>query len=410
MSPPPSNLRGKRMTLTLLLDLDDTLLDSNMDDFIPAYFNTLGKEMAKYIPPEKLLKYLMQGTEAMIRNDNPTETLEDVFGREFYPNLDMERDILDPAIARFYENIFPSLAYLTKARPEAVDLVQWAFSQGYRVAISTNPLFPKSAIDCRLRWAGLAPEEYPFEVISSFENFHFSKPNPAYLAEVLGRMGWEEGPVLVVGDDPVRDLLGAEELGLAAYWVADDDAVLSEGRKQPLGRGEIGELRSWIESVDEKMLLPQYQAKTAIVATVKSIPAILLEILSDLSASAWTKSAHPDEWSLVEIISHLRDVEREVNLPRIRTFLNEENPFITADDTDVWAAERGYANQDGEAALRDFISVRMETLRAVKELSDDDWLRSGRHAIFGPITLQEQLGFMAEHDRVHLRQIYKALK
>lgn len=399
------------MTLTLLLDLDDTLLDSDMEgDFIPTYFGALGKVMSEYVAPDKLLKYLMLGTNAMIENDDPTETLEDVFSREFYPNLDAGRDILDPAIARFYKDIFPTLAYLTKARPEAVDLVEWAFAQGYRVAISTNPLFPQAAVYSRLRWAGLAPEKYPFEIISSFENFHFSKPNPAYFAEVLGQIGWEEGPVLVVGDDPVRDLIGAEELGLAAYWIADEDATLPEGRNQPLGHGNIGDLRSWIESIDEKMLLPNYQAKTAIVATVKSLPAIFSEILSDLPADAWTKSSHPDEWSLVEIISHLRDVEREVNLPRIQTFLQEENPFITADDTDVWAAERGYAEQDGEAALRAFVTARMETLDALNNLTDEDWQRSGRHAIFGPITLREQMAFMAEHDRVHLRQVYKLLR
>ena len=398
------------MSLTLLVDLDDTLLDSNVDEFIPVYFHALGKAMSKHLPADMLLKYLMQGTEAMISNDNPTETLEDVFSREFYPNLDVGRDILDPEIARFYEEIFPSLSYLTKARPEAVDFVEWAFSQGYRVAISTNPLFPKAAIDHRLRWAGLDPEKYPFEIVSSFEGFHFSKPNPAYLAEVLGVLGWPEGPVLVVGDDSVRDLLAAEELGLAAYWIVDDAATLPEGRKMPLGRGKIGGLRNWIESIDEKMLLPRYQAKTAILATAKAIPAALAAMLSNLPANAWTDSPHPDEWSLVEIVSHLRDVEREVNLSRIQTFLSEDNPFISADDTDVWAAERGYAEQDGERALRDFIAARMDTLAALKNLSDEDWQRSGRHAIFGPVTLQEQLGFMAEHDRVHLRQIYKVIR
>jgi len=178
----------------------------------------------------------------------------------------------------------------------------------------------------------------------------------------------------------------------------------------PLGRGKIGGLRNWIESIDEKMLLPRYQAKTAILATAKAIPAALAAMLSNLPANAWTDSPHPDEWSLVEIVSHLRDVEREVNLSRIQTFLSEDNPFISADDTDVWAAERGYAEQDGERALRDFIAARMDTLAALKNLSDEDWQRSGRHAIFGPVTLQEQLGFMAEHDRVHLRQIYKVIR
>ena len=397
------------MTLTLLLDLDDTLLDSNMNDFIPVYFHTLGKEMQAYIEPEKMLKYLMFGTEAMIANDSPEQTLEERFGAEFYPRFDMERDVLDPIIARFYEEIFPSLAYLTKARPEAVDFVEWAFSEGHRVAISTNPLFPRAAIEHRLRWAGLAPEKYPFDVVSSFEHFHFSKPNPAYMGEVLGRMGWPDGPVLVVGDDPERDLRAAQELGLASYWIADDDAILPEGVNPPLGRGKIGELRDWIESQDEKSFIPSYQAKTAVVATAKAIPAALKGMLSNLPASAWTESPHPEEWSLVEIISHLRDVEIEVNLPRIQTFLHEENPFITADDTDMWVAERAYAKEDGETALQGYVNARLETLKALKKLNDDDWQRAGRHAIFGPITVQEQLGFMVEHDRVHLRQIYKQL-
>ncbi len=398
------------MTLTLLLDLDDTLLDSNMNDFIPVYFHTLGKEMQDYIEPDKMLKYLMLGTGAMIANDSPRQTLEKRFSNEFYPKFDAGRDTLDPLIARFYEEVFPSLAYLTKARPEAVGFVEWAFSEGHRVAVSTNPLFPRAAIYHRLRWAGLAPDKYPFEVVSSFEHFHFSKPNPAYFGEVLGRMGWPEGPVLIVGDDPERDLRAAQELGVAAYWIADDDAILPEGVNPPLGRGKIGELQGWIESQDEKIFTPSYQAKTTIVATAKAIPAALKGLLSDLPASTWTESPHPEEWSIVEVVSHLRDVEREVNLPRIQTFLYEENPFITADDTDMWVSERGYAKENGEDALRGFVNARLETLEALKELSDEDWQRAGRHAIFGPVTLQEQLGFVVEHDRVHLRQIYKLLK
>ncbi len=397
------------MKLTLLLDLDDTLLDSDMDKFIPVYFHKLGEAMAEHVSPEKLLKFLMQGTNAMIGNDNPTKTLEEVFDREFYPSLGVAREILDPAIADFYQNIFPTLAPLTKARPEAVELVEWAFAQGYKVAISTNPLFPKAAIYHRLRWAGLDPEKYPFDIISTFESFHFSKPNPAYLAEVLGRIGWEEGAVLVVGDDPLRDIEAAQNLGLPAYWIADDEAVLPEGVNPPLGRGRIGALRGWIEAQDAEAFTPSYQAKNAIVATVKAIPAVLAEILSDLPAGAWTESSHPDEWSLVEVISHLRDVELEVNYPRIQTFLRESDPFITADDTDMWVAERGYAEQNGKVALQEFIAARVKTLGALRSLKDEDWQRTGRHAIFGPITLQEQMAFMAEHDRVHLRQVYKEL-
>ncbi len=156
------------MTLTLLLDLDDTLLSSNMDNFIPVYFQALGKAMADNVDPQLLLKHLMIGTQAMIAHDSPDETLEEVFSQNFYPYLEKGRDALDPKIVSFYEEIFPTLSYLTKPRPEAVTFVQWAVERGYRIAIATNPLFPRAAIMNRLRWAGLEPDDYPFEVITSF--------------------------------------------------------------------------------------------------------------------------------------------------------------------------------------------------------------------------------------------------
>mgnify|MGYP002713117420 CR=1 FL=1 len=397
------------MTLTLLLDLDDTLLDSNMDNFIPVYFQALGKAMAAHVDPQLLLKYLMLGSQAMEAHDSPTETLEAVFSKNFYPYLGVERDILDPEIDRFYAEIFPTLSYLTKPRPEAVEFVQWAVARGYRIVIATNPLFPQVAVTHRLRWAGLAPEDYPFEVISSFEQFHFCKPNPAYLAEILGLLGFPDDPVLMVGDDPVRDVQAAEGLGIPMYWIAAADAELPEGSNPVMGQGSIGELRAWLEARDESDFTAQYQARTAVVATMKSIPAILRSLVADLPDERWCDRPDAEEWCLNEILAHLRDVEREVNLPRLQTFLNEENPFITADDTDLWVSEREYSAQDGRTALKEFIAARMETLNVLAGLNEADWQRAARHAIFGPITLEEQLGFVAEHDRVHIRQLYAIL-
>jgi HAD superfamily hydrolase (TIGR01549 family) len=266
MSPLTANLPGKKMSVTLLLDLDNTLLDSDMTTFIPVYFQALSEAMKEYVSSEKLLRYLTQGTNAMMANRDSQKTLQEVFAENFYPYLGVERSILDPLVERFYRDIFPTLAYLTQKRPEAVDFVEWAFSAGHRIAIATNPLFPRAAIYHRLRWANLPPEKYPFELISSFETFHFSKPNPAYLAEVLQKIGWENDPVLVVGDDPVLDLSAAEELGLAAYWVAPAERTLPAERKTPLGRGEIGALRGWLEAADETALRPNLETQEKIAA------------------------------------------------------------------------------------------------------------------------------------------------
>jgi hypothetical protein len=120
-------------------------------------------------------------------------------------------------------------------------------------------------------------------------------------------------------------------------------------------------------------------------------------------------AAAPGEWCLTEIICHLRDVEREVNLARIRKVLVEPNPFLVGEVTDVWVKDRRCAEEDGRQALADFVGARKETLALLDDLQTE-WSRTARHAIFGLSTLQELVGFMAGHDRVHIQQVWKTIR
>ncbi len=173
------------MTLTLLLDLDDTLLETNMGAFIPAYFQALSQSLAEYVQSEKMLPALMKGTELMLASEDPTHTLQEVFETYFYPQLGVPKEQVNHVIEQFYDEVFPSIGHVTRKREGAVELVDWAFFKGFRVAIATDPIFPRKAVYHRIRWAGLDPER--FELVSSFETFHFTKSHSAYFAEVLGR-------------------------------------------------------------------------------------------------------------------------------------------------------------------------------------------------------------------------------
>ena len=164
------------MTLTLLLDLDDTLLNTNMDAFIPAYFQALSRELAPHIAPEIMLRALMSGTKQMIESEDFSQTLEQVFNAVFYPQINSPYEKTSAAIENFYDHVFPTLGGVTTPKPEAKPFIDWAFSQGFRIAIATDPIFPRKATYHRLRWAGFEPEQ--FELVSSFEHFHFSKTHP----------------------------------------------------------------------------------------------------------------------------------------------------------------------------------------------------------------------------------------
>ncbi len=393
--------------LTLLLDLDDTLLDTNMDAFIPAYFQALSSHMASRVAPEVMLPALVSGTRAMMASEDPSRTLREVFNEKFFPKLGVDGHELGAVIDKFYDEIFPSLGTLTGKRPEAADLVKWAFSKGYRVAVATDPFFPRKATLHRLRFADLAPEAYDFALISSYETFHFTKSHPMYFAEFLGRLGWPEGPVLMVGNDAERDLAPARALGLPTFWV-NGDAPKAEDPAST-GRGSLSDLRAWLESVDVKTLEADFSSMSAILALMTSTPATIASLLEEVSVSAWTSRPAPAEWALTEVLCHLRDTEREVNQPRLKRLLEETDPFIPSRNTDAWAEERNYLSQDGRTAFSEFLAARLETLATLKSLTEADWARKARHSIFGPTTLQELVGFMSTHDRIHIQQIWKLI-
>jgi len=394
------------MTLMLLLDLDDTLLETNMGAFVPAYFQALSKHLAEYVQPEKMLPALMKGTELMLASEDPSQTLQEVFETYFYPKLGVPKEQVNHAIEQFYDEVFPTIGSVTRKREGAVELVDWAFSKGFRIAIATDPIFPRKAVYHRIRWAGLDPER--FELVSSFETFHFTKSHSAYFAEVLGRLGWPNEPVLMVGNDVERDLKPARSLGLKTYHVHEDSA--SGFGPEAAGSGKLSDLRSWLESTNPGALELSIQNPSAILAVMASTPAVLQSLVASVPDKAWPRKPIADEWALVEVICHLRDTEREIHQMQINTLLEGNEPFIPRPDSAVWAKERNYLKEDGRRALRDFASARMETLAKLKGLDDAVWKQKARHAIFGPTHFQEVIGFMADHDRMHIQQAWNILK
>ena len=396
------------MTITLLFDLDDTLLATNMDAFIPAYFNALSSALAEKVAPEVMLPALIGGTRAMMTNLDPALTMREVFDAWFFPRLNVDRSMLQAAIDRFYVDVFPSLGALTSPILETVPLVDWAFAQGYRVAIATNPLFPLTAIEQRLRWAGLPPEKYPFDLVTSYENMHFAKETVAYYPEVLAQLGWPEDPVVMVGDDIEREVKPTRAAGLPVFLVRRSGETSQDLIDVP--QGTLDSLRGWLEKVDLSTLKFNIQALPALLANLRSTPAALASLTRSLSPEAWAHKPQPGEWNLTEVICHLRDVEREIYLPRLKKVLAEDNPFLPAVKTDAWPEERNYAGQAGPQVLSELLQVRKETIALISNLQADGWSRTGRHTVFGPTSLQELVSLMAAHDRTHVRQVWSNLK
>lgn len=394
------------MTLTLLLDLDDTLLNTNLTAFVPAYFQALAKELAPQLAPDIMFRALIAGTSLMNESDDFSRSLREVFDSVFYSQLNISREAIEPAIENFYDNVFPTLGGLTTQIPEAKEFVEWAVAKGYRIAIATDPLFPRKATYHRVRWAGFDTQQ--FELISSYEHFHFSKTHPAYYAEVLGQMGWPDGPILMVGNDLERDIAPSKKLGLAAFHV-DVESASSAGT-EAMPHGSLADLTRWLESIDVNSLMPSFKTREAVLSLMSATPAALNGMLSELDAASWSLKSARDEWSLTELICHLRDTEREIHQMQVRLFKEQNEPFIPRPDTSVWASQRDYLHENGALALKEYNAARRETIDFLKNISADDWGRKARHAIFGPTNFLEVVGFFADHDRMHVQQAWSALR
>ncbi len=234
------------MFSTILFDLDGTLLPIDMTYFLKKYFHALGQRCSGLIEPSKLSAYIMDSTEAMVENMDPSETNMEVFYHDFLSRVSEPRSRWETLFDGFYQEDFPGLEAYSKGRnPWARMVVEDAIKQGYRVVIATNPVFPRSAILERMRWADVV--DFEFDLVTSYENMHFCKPKLEYYQEILEILDVGPGEVLMVGNDMEEDIV-ASRLGIRTFLL-DEGWVIDRGLlgAEPDFRGDFKELARFLK-------------------------------------------------------------------------------------------------------------------------------------------------------------------
>ena len=230
------------MFKALFLDLDDTLLSNSMDTFIPAYFQALTQHVKHLIPPDRLISALMDGIQAMEANDGQGLTNEEAFASVFYCELGQEPEMIKPVLLQFYAEVFPKLQPLTRPVSAARQLVKWAFDQDLQVVIATNALFPRIAIEQRLKWADVPVHEFDYALVTAYEDMHALKPHPAYYREILTKVNRKAEECLMVGDDWERDIVPAASVGISVFLSGENPACAEEEGVKLWGQGSLQEL------------------------------------------------------------------------------------------------------------------------------------------------------------------------
>jgi FMN phosphatase YigB (HAD superfamily) len=234
------------MVRAVLFDLDNTLITNPTDAFVPAYLRALGAHLAALVPPERLASGLLGAVRAMLENTDSSRTLKEVFWAELLPALDVPEAKLLPPIEQFYAEVYGGLRRYTAPRPDAPRAVRSAFSAGCDVVIATNPLYPATAILQRLAWAGVPAHEYPYALVTSYEEMHAGKPRHEYFREIAERIRRQPVECLMVGDDLAQDMI-AKSVGLRTYWITDGVAEVPT-HVEADAWGTLAEFADWAEN------------------------------------------------------------------------------------------------------------------------------------------------------------------
>lgn len=203
----------------VLFDLDGSLLPMDMETFVNAYFGTLVQKMAQYgYEPQRLIRTIRIGLDAMVKNDGSILN-EDLFWNILIEEYGEKLKEDWPIFEAYYHNEFQTVQGACGFDPEAAKTVYALKDMGYRVILATNPLFPPLATQSRIRWAGLEPED--FELVTTYENSSFCKPNLDYYRDILARQALEPSECIMVGNDVSEDMI-AEQLGIKTYLLTRD--------------------------------------------------------------------------------------------------------------------------------------------------------------------------------------------
>ncbi|HUQ33823.1 MAG TPA: DinB family protein [Pyrinomonadaceae bacterium] len=146
-----------------------------------------------------------------------------------------------------------------------------------------------------------------------------------------------------------------------------------------------------------------------IVTFLEETPESVRQLAAGLAGTELRWKPSDGEFSALEQVCHLRDLEREGYGVRIEKLLTELEPLLPDFEGGRIARERDYNSQDFERAFEDFSQARARNVRVMKSLTPEELNRRGVLEGAGSITLKKLCLLMLEHDQSH-REELRALR
>jgi FMN phosphatase YigB (HAD superfamily) len=224
------------MLRAVLFDLDNTLIHFGERQFFQGYIPAVTRVFADVMPRNLFLERLLSSTGMVLNNDGRMLNV-DCFMSAFCKGYEAQRDEFWKRFTRFYETEYDQFRSLASVPAGARDMLLQLRERSLKLVIASNPLWPSIAQNKRLAWAGIG--DLQFDLVTHIENMTRCKPNIEYYREICTKIGESPEACLMVGNDPVNDMV-VGIIGMKTYLVTDSDPAGLEVSRTTYGMPPSG--------------------------------------------------------------------------------------------------------------------------------------------------------------------------
>jgi hypothetical protein len=151
------------------------------------------------------------------------------------------------------------------------------------------------------------------------------------------------------------------------------------------------------------------QAIRAQIAALAAFPDQLRRQVAGLSDTAIRFRPAEGEWSVIEVVGHLIDID-VLQRGRIGKMIATDNPPLQPFDMNESVRQRDYQGKQLNALLFSFAEHRAELAEQLRVLRPDAFARAGIHSTRGSVSIADTVATLARHDITHTEQIANNLE
>lgn len=149
-----------------------------------------------------------------------------------------------------------------------------------------------------------------------------------------------------------------------------------------------------------------------VLTILRHTPPKIAALTKDLTSNQWRTPPIESEWSLNEVLAHLRSCSDMWGDNMVR-IINDEHPTFAAINPTTWSKQTDYPDWEFHPSFEVYATQRVELLKVLESLSPQGWERTATVTVWGKEyerTVLYYVQWMARHERSHIRPMRRAVE